>query len=257
MLQEAERLYARSAELAPERDEPLVRLGEINQRRSDEASLRRARERLTAAIERGPLRLESHQRLGFVLLGLSELEPARAALERAVELDPDGAADAWCGLGLAAMQAGDFDDARRLFERTLASEPDYVEAHTNLGRIQVEAGEIAQAEVHLLHATRVHPRFSDALYYLGRAYQAQGRIDEAITQFERTLRQEPGHIRANMGLGWLYAQKGLAAEARPRALARVASGSRNTTRRRGANTGSVLTASSNAAPVTTPPSSRS
>jgi len=217
MLQEAERLYTRSAELAPERDEPLLRLGEISQRRGDEASLRRARERLAAAIERGPLRLESHQRLGLVQLGLLELEPARSALERAVELDPDGVPDGWCGLGLLAMQSGAYDDARKFFERTLAIEPDYVEARTNLGRIQLEAGEIEPAEENLLHATRVHPRFSDALYYLGRVYQVQGRIDEAITQFERTLRQEAGHIRANMGLAVLYAQKGLTAEARERA----------------------------------------
>jgi protein O-mannosyl-transferase len=58
-----------------------------------------------------------------------------AAFQRAVDTDPTSA-PAWVGLGVAHGIAGHTDEAERTFRKALELDPDNVEAHANLARLQ-------------------------------------------------------------------------------------------------------------------------
>ncbi len=70
--------------------------------------------------------------LGIAYLALGEEGPAREALARAIEIDPDNAV-AYNQMGILHRRAGRFQEARAAYEKALATHPDYANAHLNLG----------------------------------------------------------------------------------------------------------------------------
>ena len=70
--------------------------------------------------------------LGITHLQLGDSSAAEAAFKRALEANP-GNIEACNQLGILARRAGRLDDARRYYEAALLNDPDYPDAHWNLG----------------------------------------------------------------------------------------------------------------------------
>ena len=158
--------------------------------------------------------------LGYSLIGHGPGSPvdayarARAAVERALELDPDFA-EAHAALAETRLYRDyDYEGARASFERALELNPSLPNTHSHygwylalIGRMDDAAAEMRQAQeidpLTPLHtaflawletsrgntavgiaearkALEINPRHPMALYVLGLAYSLEGRHDEAI-----------------------------------------------------------------------------
>lgn len=102
--------------------------------------------------------------------------------------------------GAAALARGDRAAARELFERALASDPQSVEAHTYLGVIADQAGNLAEAERHFAAAAIAAPLLASARNNHGVVLLRMGRLEEAARQFEVSLRLDKNQPNALVNL---------------------------------------------------------
>jgi tetratricopeptide (TPR) repeat protein len=132
---------------------------------------------------------------------------ARAAAEKAVELD-ESLAEAHVSLG-AVIATWIHDDAaaHREFERAIELNPNLAQAHSYYGMELVGDVRLEEALVELERARQLDPLSPSINTNLGMALSRLRRYDEAAAQFQKTLRMDPNFIRARQGLGQIYEQQ--------------------------------------------------
>ncbi len=125
-------------------------------------------------------------------------------------------------LGIVEVNSGRRTDARAHFVRALELNPNYAEAHFNLGLIVLrEPGGTAAAAGHFARAVEITPRYAEAHYYLGNSLRELGRPQEAVQQYEEALRLKPDNPDAELNLGVTLASSGRVADALPHFAAAV------------------------------------
>jgi tetratricopeptide (TPR) repeat protein len=127
----------------------------------------------------------------------STYERAIVAYRNAVALDPDFA-DAHCNLGAALYNNGERPEARVCFERTLELQPSHVEARFNLANLLDEEGASEQALQHYLVALRGDPFYADLHINLALLYEKLGRREEGRRHWRRYLQIEPAGALADV-----------------------------------------------------------
>ncbi len=115
---------------------------------------------------------------------------AIAAYRRAIELDPDFA-DAHCNLGTVLYNQGRRPDARACFDRALALAPDHLEAHFNLANVLEEEDRNEGALRHYKDAARIDPLFADVRLNLALLYEKLGLHRTARPHWERYVQLVP------------------------------------------------------------------
>lgn len=94
--------------------------------------------------------------------------------------------------GVALVQLGNLPQARAAFEHALDIVPAFAPALTNLGNLHLEAGEIDEA-IRLYEAALVRDHsYGLAHHNLGVAYKRAGRRSEAVAALRRARRLEGG-----------------------------------------------------------------
>jgi tetratricopeptide (TPR) repeat protein len=126
---------------------------------------------------------------------------------RAREATPALRADQWFELG-CELEASSPDEARDAYRRAIELDPSHVDAHTNLGRLLHEAGEIDAAEAHYRHVLSVRPDDVTAGFNLGVALEDLGRSDEAIAAYQQVVAEDPRYADAHYNLARLYERAG-------------------------------------------------
>ena len=120
----------------------------------------------------------------------------RAQLERA-----PGRPESWNGLGLALEEAGNLDAARRAYARAVDVSGDgYGRAHTNLGRLALDAGDPDRALGHFERAAELGPRNPVAWANLGRLRADLGDPAGAAMAYGSAVEVAPGLATAWRGL---------------------------------------------------------
>lgn len=94
------------------------------------------------------------------------------------------------GYGFSLINAGQFPRAQKVFEKLIASYPDFAQAHFGLGRALLESGQIDPAIGALEKAVVLDPAIG-AQYRLGIAYQAKGDKAKAIANLRQFLDAKP------------------------------------------------------------------
>ena len=115
---------------------------------------------------------------------------AIAAYQKAIALDPDFA-DAHCNLGTVLYNQGRRPDARACFERALLLAPSHLEAHFNLANVLDEDDRNESALRHYKEAVRIDPFFADAQLNLALLYEKLGLPRTARGFWRRYLQLEP------------------------------------------------------------------
>jgi tetratricopeptide (TPR) repeat protein len=114
---------------------------------------------------------------------------------------------------LTWRQAATYADVETLWRTTLAKNPECWMAHTNLGLVFFQKGQVDDAIAHYRLALQMQPDWWDAEYNLGTALLAKGQIDEAILHSEKAVAMRPTDPDAQVSLGNLLFQKGRIDEA--------------------------------------------
>jgi len=180
------------------------------------------------------LAVNSATLLGRADAALSRGDAAAAAaqLARAAEARPDDPWS-WRNLALALRRSGELERARDAARRSIELAPEFALAYLELGKIDEVRGQLGQAELSYRKVVQLEPdngagwtRLAATLYRLGRTQEAfeayaegdqqsrfgaetladwgtaflgAGRNAEAITAFERALSLAPGLRRAVQG----------------------------------------------------------
>jgi tetratricopeptide (TPR) repeat protein len=112
------------------------------------------------------------------------------AYRRAIDADPDFA-DAHCNLGTVYHQQERRDDARACYERALQCDPKHVEANLNLASLFEEQGRNEAALAHYKAALRIDPLRADAHLSTALLYETLGLRRRAREHWRRYLQCAP------------------------------------------------------------------
>ncbi|MCX8090152.1 MAG: tetratricopeptide repeat protein, partial [Verrucomicrobiae bacterium] len=118
----------------------------------------------------------------------------------ALELNPNYA-DAHNNLGVLLYQRRRFHDAEMHFREALRLQPMLPPAHNNLGSVLSEAGRLNEALVHLRRAVELNPHYVDAWVNLGLAQLRNNEPAAAIASLDRALQLMPGHALGHLHRG--------------------------------------------------------
>jgi len=183
------------AEVAPESVWLHQAAGEANESQGFyDAAIREYRQVLALS----PRRPGIHLRIGRTVLEKSKDTPsseaaaeARQEFEQELAVDPTNANAAY---ELAEMhrKAGEYEQARGLFQQAITHYPGFEHALVGLARTLIALGQPADAVPHLQAAIKTNPDSEVAYYQLAQAYGALGRTTEqekALTEFNRVHTQ--------------------------------------------------------------------
>lgn len=113
-------------------------------------------------------------------IDLSNIDPLFSAVFRGVE-----EAFAVNEKGLEALQSGDFEEAKRLFEQASTMIPIYSDARNNLGIAYFRSGREAQAAEIWRNVAASDPDYAFAWFNLGLFHFRAGELEEALQMLER------------------------------------------------------------------------
>jgi len=106
------------------------------------------------------------------------------------------------------LEAVSVDDARAAYERAVDLDPQHIDARVNLGRILHEGGAPLAAETHYRAALEVEPDHETALFNLGVALEDLGRLTEAIAMYQKVVALDPDNYDAHYNLAGIYERRG-------------------------------------------------
>lgn len=128
---------------------------------------------------------------------------SRAALERAVALDPDnvGARSDLAAFYAAApaLLGGGLDKARAQVAEIARRDPCLGEVRA--GDLLLDTDRFSEAEVHYAAAVHLDPSRTDAHRRLGYLFARNGRYARAFAEYDAVLSREPDQPQALFGLG--------------------------------------------------------
>ena len=163
------------------------------------------------AVAIKPTLLPTHLNLGFALMSLGQSDAAEESLRHVITLMPEHTAPlqhaaALQALGVIAAQRGDFPDAENLLRHALKLNPDYVDAHINLGNLLQQVKRLYEAEASYRRVLEMQPNYPNAHYNLGILLVEAKRLREAEASFRRALELKPDYVDAHNNLGSLLQQ---------------------------------------------------
>lgn len=242
---EAEALYRRAIEIAPNHADALNMLGVVCAERGnpllalkyiDDAIrvaplnaayltnrgelLRRwglADEGLTfcrRAAELDPASPEARNNLGLALLGKGAWEEAIPHVQAALELRPD-MTQARINLGRARKGLRQWEQAEEVFREAVASNPASADAWYELGTVQERLDRSRASVESCERALECRAEFPEALVALGDAWTSLGAGDEACSAYRRALQVSPGYAVARYQLSLALLGRGDFAEGWP------------------------------------------
>jgi tetratricopeptide (TPR) repeat protein len=153
-----------------------------------------------------------HARLGIQALKAGKSRAAIEFLERAVALD---SASAWIryNLAVAYRDSGLSEKSRAAFLATLDLDPEYRNAHFNLGALLAVEEDFAGAAQHFARAREIDPMDYSAALELAVALSRLGDHERALAELRNLIAAAPQFHEARMALVTLLAQMGRPAEA--------------------------------------------
>jgi len=131
--------------------------------------------------------------------GMNERSPRTACASAAavrVRLSGDKAKpDALNNLGNALLLTGRDQEARGLYEKALALQPDFPEALNNLGLLLGRAGDLAGAERYFREALARRDGYGEAANNLPLVLASRGDTDAAVRLLQQVLQRTPSTRR--------------------------------------------------------------
>jgi tetratricopeptide (TPR) repeat protein len=135
-----------------------------------------------AAVAANPAEPNVHFGLGYLLWTRNEFPQAAAQFKAELANDP-GHLQSKLYLADADIQMGNLDDGRRILETLVKANPTIVMAHLDLGIIDSETNQPAEATAELTRALSLDSGNVNAHWRLARLYQSQGMKSQAAKEF--------------------------------------------------------------------------
>lgn len=108
--------------------------------------------------------------------------------------------DAYYHLGLIAQNAGDYDEADKLYNQVKSLKRDYVFAWYNLAVVYLLKGDWSDAMEHAEQVLTYNPDHDNAWALQGYIYEQKGELEKAKKLYEKALGINPNNQKAAEGL---------------------------------------------------------
>jgi tetratricopeptide (TPR) repeat protein len=115
----------------------------------------------------------------------------------------------WVHKGIEGYRTNNYEEAIKCFKKAIAINPNYIEAHYNLGITYHDKGMLDEAITEYKKAIALKPDYINAQYNLGMTYYDKGMLDEAIVEFNKAITIDPDSADVHHNLGYSYLKKGL------------------------------------------------
>lgn len=110
--------------------------------------------------------------------------------------------------GISALERGDKEKAKLLFQQALKIDPRNVDAHTYLGMVAADANELKEAERHFATAASLAPAEPSTRNNYGAILMRVGRTAQARAEFEASLKLNPDQPSALTNLAQIHFDRG-------------------------------------------------
>ena len=144
---------------------------------------------------------------GILLIGLGKLKEAELSLRKAIELNPNYA-DAHMNLGGVFKDLGKLKEAELSLRKAVELNPNYAIAHSNLGLIFRDLGKLKEAELSLRKAIELNPNYAIAHSNLGPIIRDLGKLEEAELSLRKAIELNPNYANAHSNLGVIFRDLG-------------------------------------------------
>ena len=192
-LDAAEKCYEAVLAVEPENANALHYMGVLSQQRGFKA---KAIELVRKSLLIDPSVAAWHNNLGNLLLDDEQFEAASACYGRCSELD-SGNIEVLNNLGVLQRKLGRLEQAEASFNRAIALNPEFTDAHANLSTLLCGIpGRLTEAFSHLADALALSPRNSNMRRLLVVTYAKSGRMEEARKACQEWINVEPDDPRA-------------------------------------------------------------
>ena len=145
--------------------------------------------------------------LGAVNLGLRKLPEAEYDFKKATELNPNYA-EAHNNMGNALKEQGKLEAATKAYQCALNINPNYAEACNNMGNALKDHGNLNAAIEQYQLALNINPNYAEAHNNMGIALIEKGNLDGAIKAYKRALKIKPNYAEAYSNIGNILLQRG-------------------------------------------------
>jgi tetratricopeptide (TPR) repeat protein len=157
--------------------------------------------RLRRVIELDPNMMRAYNNLGLCYDSLGQFDEAIQSFTRAIELNRrQKQPSAWPPLNLAVslISLNRLDEAAARLREALSYNPEFPQAHYELGLVLEKERKFQEAVAPLQRAIELDPSYPEPHYTLGRIYQRLGKREEAQEQIEKfkKLRKEPSDLQS-------------------------------------------------------------
>ncbi len=110
--------------------------------------------------------------------------------------------------GVTANQSGDYNSAFKFYKKAAEVDPNYAEAHAQIGFIYGRSGKLDEAIIELRKAINLDPNIASAHANLGNAYVEKGMLDEAIFELKKGCDLDPSDSLTYINLSKAFYLKG-------------------------------------------------
>jgi tetratricopeptide (TPR) repeat protein len=114
----------------------------------------------------------------------------------------------YTNLGVIYSQGQRWDEAIDQYQRALHQQPDYYEAHLNLGHTRRELGQWVEADQCYQQALALRPELVEVQVFRGMALLELGQPEAALACYQEVLAQKPKFPATYCQLGNLYQRQG-------------------------------------------------
>ena len=135
------------------------------------------------------------------------MKDAEISFRKAIEINPDFT-KAHSNLGNILRDLGNLKDAEISARKAIEIKPDFTKAHSNLGIILRELGKLKEAEISFRKAIEIKPDFSEGHLNLGKILRDLGKLKEAEISFRKSVQLNPSDGKAHLNLGNLLRDLG-------------------------------------------------
>jgi tetratricopeptide (TPR) repeat protein len=162
---------------------------------------------LEEAAKAYQLILNTHPRNAYVLFLLGtvfnqqkDYQRSRIVLTQAHEIDPKSAGTL-TALGISLRRLNLTKEAIILFQTAIQYQPNFHDAHYNLGNLFKDLGDYQQAKVCYDAAIEIKNDFTHSHINLGFIYEELGSLDLALVSYQHVIQLNPGYVEAYINIG--------------------------------------------------------
>ena len=104
-------------------------------------------------------------------------------------------------MGVTLQEQGKLNEAIEAYGKAISLQPDFAEAHNNIGSTFLEQGKLDQALEASKKALSLQPDFGEAQSNLGLTLQEQGKLEEALLAYSKALSLQPDYAELYSKIG--------------------------------------------------------